>query len=840
MDIVVHDLMTGTKLKIKCKKYIRKIAVYRDHIAALTPNKINIYKVQNEEVCKSPIYQIKWEEEVNLMLLTGSHILVCNENRLLLNGLESGIIEREWSFDSEIKYLRVLGGAKGRETVIGGLKNGEIYLIYIDNQFPVMIYQHDIPIRVLDINCNRKKLAIVDDNNDLMVIDIATKNVIWKDEKAKSVSFNSEIEDMIAYWNDGNVYIKTADFPAISEKMNGLIVGFRASKVFLLQSQSVVNILDISHSSTIMKYCEKKDFKNSFKVACLGATREEWTFLGFEALLNFDFMIALNCFKKLQDMRLINLALKLEQDKNDKTTSEDSLRGDILCNMGKYEKAAEMFIKGGSPEKAVEMYTLLRRFAEAMEIKKKHFTGKNSSMSDDLLLKQADWLYENGKYLEAADLYWILNRRRKSIEIYGEKVMLEKLIDICRGLNKEDSTDLINLIGHYFKKNKHYQYASEAYLKLGDQKALVILNIELGRWEQALLLAQQNKNLYEYCYLQYAEHLITLDKFKEAQEAYKKAGRTDLSIKLLNKLIDNAVYEKRFKDSTSLLFRYASDALTLIEDFKSKENKTEITKIKNYKEALDLAEILNAYDIIYKYIEEPFSSDLLTIENTELFNICRFLVNKTSGIKSNNKLVKMISPAYIYYAMAFLAKQLEAYKTARLSFEKLNTLKFPQSWQHKIDYEIMTIRSKPYIDKDNSGNIPICYRCLNTNPLINLKGDHCSTCLAPFIRSPITQEVLPLVEFRPMDGLNDESVIDMIKTNNSEKIGKPVGLEKRNSRTNLNVNSLVFVHEDNKEEDIFGMKLVEWCESRIRNDEYEVFKVDLNVLKTLKESEVII
>lgn len=838
LDIVLHDLITGTKLKIKCKKYIRKIAVYQDQVAALTTDKIIIYKIQNDEASKNPVYQLKWEDDVNLLLLTSKHLLVCNENRLILHGLQSGIIEREWSFDSEIKYLRVLGGAKGRETLIGGLKNGEIYLIYIDNQFPVIIYQHDIPIRVLDINCNRKKLAIIDDNYDLMVIDIATKNVQWKDEKAKSVSFNSEIEDMIAYWNEGNVHIKTSDFPPMSEKMNGVIVGFRGSKVFLLQSQSVVNVLDISHSSTIMKYCERKEFANSYKVACLGATREEWTYLGFEALLSFDFFTALSCFKKLQDIRLINLALKLEQDKNEKTISEDALRGEILCNMGKYEKAADMYIKGGIPEKAVEMYTMLRRFAEAMEIKKKHMSGKNSSMSDDLLIKQADWLYENGKYIEAADLYWILNRKRKAIEIYGEKNMLEKLIDICRGLSKENSSDLISLIGFYFKKSKNYQYASEAYLKLGDQKALVILNIDLGRWEQALLLAQQNKNLLEYCYLQYAEYLITKDKFKEAQEAYKKAGRTDLSIKLLDKLIENAVYEKRFKDGVSLLFRYANDALKLIEDFTSRDNKSEIIKQKNFKEALDLADILNAYDIIYKYIEEPFSGDLLTIENSELFNICRFLVNKTSEIKMNNKLLKMISPAYIYYALAFLAKQLEAYKTARFSFEKLNTMKFPQSWQHKIDFEIMSIRSKPFIDKDNSGNTPMCYRCLNTNPLINLKGDNCSVCLAPFIRSPVTQEILPLVEFRSVDGISDDATIEIIKTNQTDNLTKGARLEKRNSANNLNVNSLVFIHDDNDKEDLFGMKLVDWCEGRISNEEFNFFKVDVNVLKTLKENEV--
>jgi len=39
-----------------------------------------------------------------------------------------------------------------------------------------------------------------------------------------------------------------------------------------------------------------------------------------------------------------------------------------------------------------------------------------------------------------------------------------------------------------------------------------------------------------------------------------------------------------------------------------------------------------------------------------------------------------LSPSYIYYALGFLSKEFEAFKTSRFSFEKLNTLKFPSSW----------------------------------------------------------------------------------------------------------------------------------------------------------------
>jgi len=116
----------------------------------------------------------------------------------------------------------------------------------------------------------------------------------------------------------------------------------------------------------------------------------------------------------------------------------------------------------------------------------------------------------------------------------------------------------------------------------------------------------------------------------------------------------------------------------------------------------------------------------------------------------------------VYYALAFLSKEFEAYKTARFSFEKLNTLLFPIEWQEKIDYETLAIRAKPYTDKDNI--LQVCYRCLNTNPLINAKGDKCTTCSYTFIRSPISNEVLPLTEFVPKN-LSDNQAIDLIRSN---------------------------------------------------------------------------
>ena len=73
------------------------------------------------------------------------------------------------------------------------------------------------------------------------------------------------------------------------------------------------------------------------------------------------------------------------------------------------------------------------------------------------------------------------------------------------------------------------------------------MHIELKSWNEAFSLAGQNNNLLQFVHLQYAGFLITEDKFEGAQDSYKKAGRVDLSMKMLENLIDNAICEKRYK-----------------------------------------------------------------------------------------------------------------------------------------------------------------------------------------------------------------------------------------------------------------------------------------------------
>ena len=80
---------------------------------------------------------------------------------------------------------------------------------------------------------------------------------------------------------------------------------------------------------------------------------------------------------------------------------------------------------------------------------------------------------------------------------------------------------------------------------------------------------------------------------------------------------------------------------------------------------------------------------------------------------------------------------------------------------------MLLVQAKPV--RDDPDHLPVCYRCGSANPLLNpfsnrfAKGDVCTNCGHPFVRSFINFDVLPLVEFVPDPSISDEEAIDMIR-----------------------------------------------------------------------------
>jgi intraflagellar transport protein 122 len=139
-----------------------------------------------------------------------------------------------------------------------------------------------------------------------------------------------------------------------------------------------------------------------------------------------------------------------------------------------------------------------------------------------------------------------INDYKKVVDIYGEKKALDSLIEVCRQLDKSDNSDLIKQCAGYFRKNQNHSYAKEAYLKLGDNKSLMELHIQLEKWEEAFILAKQNEEFMDMLRLPYAEYLCKNDRFEDALKVYRKINRPDISQRILSQMACNAVDESRF------------------------------------------------------------------------------------------------------------------------------------------------------------------------------------------------------------------------------------------------------------------------------------------------------
>ena len=333
-DVIVQHLITDKKVRIRCRDYIKKIAVYQDRLAVQLPSRVIIYELRDP---KNSLHKAKNNKnknlkdgvdpaetnmhytsktkinqtfECNLLMVTSMHIILCQQRRLQLYNFQ-GHKEREWVLDSVIKYIKVLGGPPGKEGVLVGLKSGSVRQIFVNNPFPNELIHAQSAVRCLDISSSRKKLAIVDDSNNCLVYDIDSKELLLREPNADSVAWNTEMEDMLCFSGNGMLSIKTGNYPTHHQKLKGSVVGFNGAKIFCMHNLTMSPI-DVPQSASLYRYLEDRNFDKSYQVACLGVTESDWRLLAMEALRQIRLGYARRAFIRVRDMRYIELLNQIE------------------------------------------------------------------------------------------------------------------------------------------------------------------------------------------------------------------------------------------------------------------------------------------------------------------------------------------------------------------------------------------------------------------------------------------------------------------------------------------------------------------------------------------------
>ncbi|KAK7866290.1 hypothetical protein R5R35_007119 [Gryllus longicercus] len=743
-DVIIQHLLTDQKVRIKCRDLIKKIAIYKHRLAVQLPERAVIYELYSGD-STSMHYRVRdkinQKLDCNLLVICTNHLVLCQEKRLQSLTF-AGVKEREWLMESPIRYIKVVGGPPGREGLLLGLKNGQVWKIYLDNAFPVNLLKLQSAIRCLDLSASRQKLAVVDENNQLLVYNLRTQELLFQEANANSVAWNTYCEEMLCFSGNNTLCIKASNFPVHQQKLTGFVVGLCGSKVFCLRV-ATMSTIEVPLSTPMYQYLEKKMFREAYEVACLGVTAGDWEALGHAALDGLNLEVAKESFRRVKNIQYVELILDFEDRRRRGEKDDEVFLADVLAYRCKFKEAARLYQRVAQEQKALNMYMDLRMFDLAQE-----FLGSVDNIDRKTIIrKKAEWARNNNEPRAAAEMYLSAGDTQRAIEIIGENGWVEKLVDVGRRLDKADQ-EAIALVATHLRRLEQLTYATEMFRKLGDEKSVVQLYVEAKEWKEAFVLAEKHPEYKDLVYVPYAKWLAENDKFVDAQKAFHKAGRPEEAFHVLQELTHNAVNEARFQDASYYYWILARQCL----DIASQNAERQQEMIAKFYEHEKYASIYYAYDTIQRYLDEPFTSYM----PEGLFNISRFLLHE---IKDGCP--KGISQFAVLYSLAKQARNLGAYKLARQVLEKMQHLHIPSRFQEYVDLSVLMVRAKPY--HDNEELLPMCYRCSTYNPLLTSSGNGCTNCGQPFVYSFVSFEILPLVEFQLEPGISDEEAVHLIE-----------------------------------------------------------------------------
>lgn len=145
------------------------------------PERVVIYELisadEEDEMVYRSMEKISRRMECSLLVVCTNHLVVCDE-KTVQSLFFSGKKDNEWTFESAIRYIKVVGGPPEKEHLILGLRNGQVWEIHLDNSFPLLRIGLKDGIKCLDLSQTKQKLAVVDENNFCHIFDVDTGKLL--------------------------------------------------------------------------------------------------------------------------------------------------------------------------------------------------------------------------------------------------------------------------------------------------------------------------------------------------------------------------------------------------------------------------------------------------------------------------------------------------------------------------------------------------------------------------------------------------------------------------------------------------------------------------------------
>ena len=150
-------------------------------------------------------------------------------------------------------------------------------------------------------------------------------------------------------------------------------------------------------------------------MACLGVTDADWRQLAQEALKALSLDVARKAYMRLRDTRYIDLISRMEVERRQANHDDQVLMATVLAYQGKLQEAARLYCKANRVERAIDMFSDLRKWEEARQ----YAHTATAEHAQELVRRQAQWAEETGDQQSAYQTYLAAGETMKAIHILG-------------------------------------------------------------------------------------------------------------------------------------------------------------------------------------------------------------------------------------------------------------------------------------------------------------------------------------------------------------------------------------------------------------------------------------
>ncbi|KAL0216550.1 hypothetical protein P9112_008734 [Eukaryota sp. TZLM1-RC] len=846
---------SSLQFSLNLKDFVKKVAVGPQRLLVQTTKSISLFEIvinsQSEGPATRLLNVVHKPIDCSLLAVTSDNIIACKTNLLDCYSLDGSYV-RSWKLPGHVRYVRLLKGPIGKESLLIGCKTGHVVRIFVNSSVLITVLKHHSPIRCLDLSPQRTKLAVVDDKLLLTIYDVSSGKTLAKYSEATSVSFNTRHSNMLAFSCSNNeIKVSTNNQTPHSHRSNGFVIGFIGSKIFVLRNSRIFS-LEVPHSWSISTALQQGNTSEAITLARMGATEEDWYKIGRQCLCNLDISMARRCFIRISNPKMLLLTDKIASKakilgfreselkqsfcknikdfdiNNESVASALQLQAETLAYFGDFQGASRIFESINRHDLSVDLYSDLCRWSEVV------------NPTSELLIRQGKWDLENGKTESAIELFKKAGDYSSVVSLLTESNQYELLYDLASSI-PTTHTDVIRSAASALS-SVCFDWAASLYSRIGEMVALLELQIINEKFKEAFTTFSKLDDVDDDVYFRlekklnatYASSLVDSSEFDLALSYMRKSGQSTEIKRLINDLIDSSVSKCAYSDVSYYYFLYSQEVCyearsLYLNGENSPEKDSVLSDLLEQNQLLSTQSVLYyCFNFISEYIESPFTS----VSTENLFHMCVFSLNLINS--SEIEIPKSISLSFILFSLLKISKSFSCFKTVRSCLDLLHRLLIPAPWTTFIDCISLHIRAAPFADDETY--CFYCFRCGAKNSPLSESGDCCSACGCRFFRSRKSFRQIPILQFYLEDGISDSEALNYLeeyfdkhqvqeRSNWTEDVGEEV--QTLQLENNLHGHS-----DDDVDVDHFTRIL-------LTTDPSEPLLVDRSTLKALPISEIL-